>query len=149
VRTLCASPDELRARWATPASAPTSSAACRARDDFQQVAAQAGKPDARPVRPAVPPRLQRARAHRRQRADRLKQQHVAFFKFFAPEAREILNDLLEKYASGRRTAIHAARRAGKSGRFQTTGMSPKLPAFWRAEKLGNAVTQLQSLLYAA
>lgn len=33
-----------------------------------------------------------------ERADRLKQQHVAFFKFFAPEAREILDDLLEKYA---------------------------------------------------
>ena len=36
---------------------------------------------------------------RRQRADRLKRQHVAFFKFFAPEAREILDELLEKYAS--------------------------------------------------
>ena len=28
-----------------------------------------------------------------QRADRLKRQHVAFFKFFAPEAREILDEL--------------------------------------------------------
>jgi hypothetical protein len=36
---------------------------------------------------------------RRQRADRLKQQHVPFFKFFAPESREILDDLPEKSAS--------------------------------------------------
>ena len=36
---------------------------------------------------------------RRQRADRMKKQQAAFFAYFAPEAREILNDLLEKYAT--------------------------------------------------
>jgi hypothetical protein len=76
--------------------------------DFPTVAAQAGKPDADPKRTKAQGQRINSKVNgprtisafslqhsalpqvlRRQRADRLKQQHVAFFKFFAPEAREI------------------------------------------------------------
>src|SRR3974377_139684 len=41
---------------------------------------------------------QTARRRPGKRADQLKKQQAAFFAYYAPEAREILNDLLEKYA---------------------------------------------------
>jgi type I restriction enzyme R subunit len=36
---------------------------------------------------------------RRQRADHVTKQQAAFFAYYAPGAREILNDLLEEYAT--------------------------------------------------
>jgi type I restriction enzyme R subunit len=101
VRTLCASPDELRARWADAGQRADIIQQLAERGiDFQTVAAAGGQAGCRPVRPAVPSGLQRACAHpppaRRPREEAAS---VAFFNYFAPEAREILNDLLEKYAA--------------------------------------------------
>ena len=90
----------------------------------------------------------------RQRADRLKKQHVAFFKFFAPEAREILNDLLEKYASDGELQLVAVRKhlpdVLKVRPISDHGnVNQIIGKFGGADQLRNAVNQLQSLLYAA
>jgi type I restriction enzyme R subunit len=150
VRTLCASPDELRARWADAGQRADIIQQLAERGiDFQQVAAQAGKPDADPFDLLCHLAFNAPVLTRRQRADRLKQHHVAFFKFFAPEAREILDDLLEKYASDGELQftlpdVLKVRPISDHGNVAEIARH-----FGGLEKLGNAVTQLQSLLYAA
>jgi type I restriction enzyme R subunit len=100
VRTLCAGPDELRARWAdADQRADIIHLLAERGIDFQQVALQAGKPDADPFDLLCHLAFNAPLLTRRQRADRVKRQQTAFFNYFAPEAREILNDLLEKYAA--------------------------------------------------
>jgi type I restriction enzyme R subunit len=85
---------------------------------------------------------------RRQRADRLKRQHVAFFNYFAPEAREILNDLLEKYADDGElqfTLPDVLKVRPISDHGNVAEIAQRFGGF---EKLGDAVNKLQSLLYA-
>src|SRR5439155_8827752 len=102
VRTLCASLDELRARWADAGQRADIIQQLAERGiDFQQVALQAGKPDADPFDLLCHLAFDAPVLTRRQRADRLKREQTAFFAYFGPEAREILNDLLEKYATDR------------------------------------------------
>jgi type I restriction enzyme, R subunit len=103
VRTLCASPKELRARWV-----------------------DAG-----------------------QRADRLKHQHVAFFKFFAPEAREILDDLLEKYASDGELHFTLSEALKVRPISDHGTVNEIIGKFGGEDQLRNALNQLQSLLYQA
>lgn len=66
---------------------------------FQTVAAQAGKPDADPFDLLCHLAYNAPILTRRQRAERVKKQETAFFNYFGPEAREILSELLEKYAA--------------------------------------------------
>jgi hypothetical protein len=113
---------------------------------------------------------------RRQRADRLKQQHVAFFKFFAPEAREMLDDLTGNHDSRQRTIFIGAsnswqrweRQYASDGELQLMAVRKHLPGvlkvrpisdhgnvnkiigkFGGADQFRHAVNQLQSLLHAA
>ena len=52
----------------------------------------------RPVRPALPPRLQRPAAHPPRAGPAAAARRKDFFDQYGPEARQILDDLLEKYA---------------------------------------------------
>jgi type I restriction enzyme R subunit len=117
VRTLCASPDELRARWADAGQRASSfSASIGDRDGV------------------------RCRSH---------EQETAFFNYFAPEAREILNDLLEKYAVDGElqfTLPDVLKVPPISARGNVAEIAR---LFGGLDQLGNAVNQLQSLLYAA
>ena len=67
--------------------------------DFETVAAHEGKPRSDPFDLLCHLAFNAPEFSRRQRADRVRKQELAFFNYFAPEAREILNDLLEKYAA--------------------------------------------------
>jgi type I restriction enzyme R subunit len=150
VRTLCTGLDDLRARWADTEQRSAIIEQLTERGvDFQTVAAQAGKPDADPFDLRCHLAFNAPVLTRRQRADRLRKQQAAFFAYYAPEAREILSDLLEKYAA--------------DGELQFTLPDvlkvPPIPSrgnvneimtrFGGAANLRNAVNQLQSLLYAA
>jgi len=106
VQTLCASPDEPHARWADasrPCDIIQQLAERCAREGatcaFASVAAQADQPDAYPFDPLGRLAFDVPLLTRRQRADHVMKQQVAFFNYLDPEAREILNDLLEQYAS--------------------------------------------------
>jgi type I restriction enzyme R subunit len=159
VRTLCATPDELRARWAD--AGQRADIIYRLADrgiDFATVAAQAGQPDADPFDLlcylAFPPAgLDEASARRRvltrrQRADRLKRQELAFFNYFKPEAREILNDLLEKYASDGELQFTLPDVLKVPPISQRGNVNEIIGKFGGADQLREAVGQLQSLLYA-
>jgi type I site-specific restriction endonuclease len=100
VRTLCSNPDDLRARWADSDQRAEIIRQLSERGiDFQTVAAQTAKPDADPLDLLCHLAFNSPLLTRRQRADRVRQHETAFFSFFAPEAHEILDELLEKYAT--------------------------------------------------
>src|SRR5437899_9646038 len=86
---------------------------------------------------------------RRQRADRRKKQQAAFFSYFVPEAREVLNDLLEKYADDGELQFTLPGVLKVPPISQHGNVAEIMVKFGGADQLRNAVSQLQSLLYAA
>jgi len=72
------------------------------------VAAQAGQPDADPFDLLCHLAFNAPVLTRRQRADRLKRQHVAMFNYVGPEAREILDGLTGNHDSRLRTILVGA-----------------------------------------
>jgi type I restriction enzyme R subunit len=149
VRTLCSGPEDLRARWANAAERAAILEQLAERGiDFPSVAAQAGKPDADPFDLLCHLAYNAPVLTRRQRADRVKKQQAAFFAYYAPEAREILNDLLEKYATDGEvqfTLPDVLKVPPISGRGNVNEIMAK---FGGSDQLRKAVNQLQSLLYA-
>jgi type I restriction enzyme, R subunit len=85
----------------------------------------------------------------RQRADRVKRQQTAFFNYFAPEAREILNDLLKKYAADGELQFTLPDVLKLPPISQHANVAEIIGIFGGAEQRRNAVNQLQTLLYAA
>jgi type I restriction enzyme R subunit len=150
VRTLCASPDELRARWADSGQRADIMQQLAERGIvFQQVAAQVGRPDADPFDLLCHLAFNAPVLTRRQRADRVKKQQAAFFGYFAPEAREILNDLLEKYAVDGELQFTLPDVLKLPPISQHGNVNEIIGKFGGADQLRNAVNQLQTLLYAA
>ena len=86
---------------------------------------------------------------RRQRAARRKQQHVACFKFFAPEASEHLDHLLEKYASDGELEFTLPDVLKVRSISNHGNVNEIIGKFGGADHLRTAVNQLQSRLYAA
>jgi type I restriction enzyme R subunit len=150
VRSICPSTVELRARWSNPEQRTEIIEQLHERGiDFQTLAIQAGQPEADPFDLLCHLAYNAPVLTRRQRADRMKKQQAAFFGYFTPEAREILSDLLEKYASDGELQftlpdVLKVRPISKHG-----NVNEIIGKFGGAEKLRNAVNQLQSLLYAA
>jgi len=150
VRTLCASPDELRARWADAGQRADIIQQLAERGiDFQQVALQAGKPDADPFDLLCHLAFNAPVLTRRQRADRMKNEQAAFFSYFGSEAREILNDLLEKYATDGELQFTLPDVLKVPPISKHGNVAEIATLFGGFEQLGTAVNQLQSLLYAA
>ena len=72
----------------------------------------------------------------------------AFFNYFAPEAREILNDLLEKYATDGELQFTLPDVLKVPPISQHGNVAEIIGTFGGADQLRNAVNLLQSLLYA-
>jgi type I restriction enzyme, R subunit len=150
VRTLCAGPDELRARWSDARQRAEIIEQLAERGiDFQQVALQAGKPDDDPFDLLCHLAFNAPVLTRRQRADRMKKQQAAFFGDFAPEAREILSDLPEKYAADGELQFTLPDVLKVPPISHHGNVNEIVAKFGGADQLRNAVNQLQSLLYAA
>jgi len=150
VRTLCASADELRNRWADAEKRGEIIRQLAERGiDFQQVALQAGKPDADPFDLLCHLAFNRPMLTRKQRATRALKEQAAFFEKFGGEAREILNELVEKYA-GDGELQFTLPDVLKVPPISSHGNVNEIVAkFGGAEKLRGAVDELQALLYAA
>ncbi len=149
VRTLCASPDELRARWADAEQRADIIRQLTERGiDFQQVALQAGKPEADPFDLLCHLAFNAPLLTRRQRAERVKRQQTAFFNYFAPEAREILNDLLEKYALDGELQFTLPDVLKVAPIWRHGNVAEIVRKFGGVDELRNAVNQLQVLLYS-
>ncbi len=113
------------------------------------MAAQSGKPDADPFDLLCHLTFNAPVLTRRQRADRMKMQQTTFFDYFAPEAREILNDLLEKYAADGELQFTLPDVLKVPPISHHGNVNEIIGKFGGADQLRNAVNQLQSLLYAA
>ena len=150
VRSICHSTVELRARWSNLEQRAQIIEQLHERGiDFQTLAVQAGKPDADPFDLLCHLAFNAPVLTRRQRADRVKKQQAAFFNYFAPEAREILDDLLEKYAIDGEIQFTLPDVLKVPPISQHGNVAEIARHFGGFEELGNAVKRLQSLLYAA
>ncbi|MGN6643403.1 MAG: EcoAI/FtnUII family type I restriction enzme subunit R [Verrucomicrobiota bacterium] len=149
VRTLCASPDELRARWADAGQRADIIHQLAERGiDFATVAAQAGQPDADPFDLLCHLAFHAPVLTRRQRADRVKRQHVAMFNYLKPEAQEILHELLEKYAADGELQFVLPDVLKLPPISQHGSVGEIVKVFGGPNELRVAVNQLQQLLYA-
>jgi type I restriction enzyme R subunit len=78
----------------------------------------------------------------------VKRQETAFFNFFAPEAREILNDLLEKYATDGELQFTLPDVLKVPPISEHGNVAEIAGRFGGTDQLRNAVNRLQTLLYA-
>lgn len=149
VRVLSPSAADLRSRWSDPVQRAAILAGLEERGiDFAELAAATGQPDADPFDLLCHVAFNAPLRTRRERADRLRRDQADFFAQYAPEARAVLDDLLEKYAQ------HGAAQFRLPDVLRVPPIStygnPLEVArlFGGAERLRSAVTQLQTLLYA-
>ncbi|MDR0882676.1 MAG: DEAD/DEAH box helicase family protein [Candidatus Adiutrix sp.] len=150
VRTICADQDDLRTRWADGAQRADIIQQLAERGiDFETVAEQAGQPEADPFDLLCHLAFNAPMLTRRQRADRVKKEEAAFFNTYGPEAREIMNNLLEKYATDGELQFTLPDVLKLPPISQHGNVNEIIGKFGGADQLRQAVEQLQSLLYAA
>ncbi|MGE0769291.1 MAG: EcoAI/FtnUII family type I restriction enzme subunit R [Hyphomicrobiaceae bacterium] len=150
VRTLFRNANELRSEWADPD---------RRRDiidrleergiDFDELAETANQPDADPLDLLCHLAFNAPLRTRRERAQRLRTDRRDFFDQFGPDARQILDELLDKYTE-HGTAQFLIPEVLELPPINEHGNVIEIAArFGGVEQLRRAVIQLQTLLYAA
>ncbi len=150
VRTLFANAHDLRAQWADPASRVDVLAALEERGiSYEHLAEEAGQPDADPLDLLCHLAFNAPLHTRRERARRLRSERKDFFAQYGPEARQILEDLLDKYTEHGATQfdVPEALEVPPINAFGNVIEIAKL--FGGTQKLRAAVNELQALLYAA
>ncbi len=150
VRTLCPTLIDLRKRWADPDLRAEVISHLQERGiDFDELRAASGQTDADPFDLLCHVAFGAPVRSRRERADKLRKEEKAFFVKYSPQARAVLNDLLEKYAE-HGTAQFAIPDVLKVPPISAHGNVIEIAQFFGGpEKLKEAVSQLQTLLYAA
>lgn len=150
VRALWTDPSDLRQLWAVPERRAEIVAQLADRGvDFAALAEQAGRPDADPFDLLCHVAFNAPVRSRRERADRLRKEQRAFFEKFGADARDILNELLDKYAEHgvdqfKLPEVLHVPPISKHGQVaEITRM------FGGADALRSAVDELQSRLYVA
>jgi type I restriction enzyme R subunit len=150
VRTLYSTAAELRARWADPAERSAIIAALEERGiGFDELRTITKQQEADPFDLLCHLAYNGPLRTRRERAERLRQEKRDFFEQFGPEARAILEELLEKYAEygAAQFELPAILKVPPISRHGTVQEIAGL--FGGGERLWTAVHELQALLYAA
>jgi type I restriction enzyme R subunit len=150
VRTLYPSAPELRAQWANPEKRSEIIERLAERGiDFEELAKAANQPEADPFDLLCHVAFNAPLRTRRERADQLRKVKKDFFDQYGPQARAVLNDLLEKYAE-HGTAQFVIPDVLKVPPISERGNVMEIAGlFGGPEQLRDAVNQLQTLLYAA
>ncbi len=150
VRTLYSSAADMRTAWADPQKrADVIDALAERGVDFDTLAAAAGQPEADPFDLLCHVAFNAPLRTRRERAERLRKDRKDFFDQFGPEARSVLEALLEKYAEFG-TAQFVLPDVLQVPPLSDQGNVTELALrFGGPTRLREAVTQLQTLLYAA
>jgi type I restriction enzyme, R subunit len=150
VRTLYPSAADLRKQWADPTMRAEIISKLEERGiDFDQLRSSSNQPDADPFDLLCHLAFNGPLRTRRERADRVKKEEKSFFEKYGPEAKAILNDLLEKYAE-HGTAQFVIPDVLKVPPISDRGNVIEIAAlFGGPQKLKEAVDRLQALLYAA
>lgn len=149
VRLLVPTAPELRRRWAQPAQRTEIIDALQQRGiDFTELAESTGQPDADPFDLLCHLAFNAPLRTRRERAAALRRERPDFWQRFSPGARQLLEELLEKYAEhgdAQFVLPDVLRVPPISGHGQPAEI---IQLFGGAEQLRAAVTDLQNLLYA-
>lgn len=150
VRTLYRNASDLRTQWADPEQRADIIQRLADRGiDFDDLAQASGQPDADPFDLLCHVTFNAPLRTRRERADRLKKEKKDFFDQYGPQAKEILTELLEKYAEYG-TAQFVIPDVLKVPPISDRGNVVEIAEFFGGpEQLRAAVNQLQTLLYAA
>lgn len=150
VRTLYPSAPELREQWADPEKRSEIIRRLEERGiDFDNLATVANHPEADPFDLLCHVAFNAPLRTRRERADRLKKEKKDFFDQYGPEAKAILNDLLEKYAEHGTAqfilpdVLHVPPISERGNILEIASL------FGGPDHLRQAVVELQTLLYAA
>jgi type I restriction enzyme R subunit len=150
IRTLFRSGAELRAGWADPIGRNEIIARLEERGiSFEQLAEVTRQIDADPFDLICHLAFAAPLRTRRERADRVRRDEAAFFDRYQPEARKILDELLEKYA------VHGTAQFLVPDILKVPPISDRgnvmeiARLFTGPDHLRQAVEQLQNLIYAA
>ena len=150
VRMLCPTAPELRAQWADPVKRSEIIRRLEERGiSFTELAEAARQPEADPFDLLCHLAFNAPLRTRRERAQRLRETRKDFFDRFAPEARQVLEELVEKYAEhgDAQFVLPDVLHVPPLSRHGTVAEIVRL--FGGAEQLRTAVTELQAQLYAA
>lgn len=150
VRTLYASSADLRKEWSDPEKRDEIIAKLAERGiEFDQLALQAGHPESDPLDLLCHLAFNAPLRTRRERADRLKREANDFFAKFGPEARAVLNDLLDKYTEHGATQFQFPD-VLRIPPISERGTITEIASFFGGpDHLRSAIHQLQANLYAA
>src|SRR5436305_2129125 len=150
VRTLYPSAPELRQKWSNPSERSEIIEKLAQRGiSFDELAETAKQPNADPFDLLCHLAFNAPLRTRRERAQRLREERKDFFDQYGPEARAILDELLDKYAEYG-TAEFVLPDALQIPPISARGNVIEIAKmFGGGERLREAVNQLQTLLYAA
>lgn len=150
VRTLCKTLADFRAKWLDPNQRGEIIDLFEDRGiPFDQLAAAANQPDADPFDLLCHLAFNAPLRTRRERAERLKQDKQVFFDQYGPEAKAILEELLNKYAE-HGLAQFVLPDALEVPPISRHGNVLEIATFFGGPaKLAEAIQLLQSSLYAA
>jgi type I restriction enzyme R subunit len=150
VRTICPTARDLREKWANPEQRSEIIRALEERGiSFAELAEAAQQPEADPFDLLCHLAFNAPLRTRRERAQRLRTERKDFFAQYGPEAHQILEELLEKYAEHGNAqfvlpdVLHVPPISEHGTVLQISGV------FGGADRLRQAVHNLQNLLYAA
>jgi type I restriction enzyme, R subunit len=148
VRVLYRSPEDLASHWRDPATREALIAQLADRGiDLAQLVEQTNQPDADLLDLLCHVAFNAPLLTRRQRADKLRRDKPDFFAQYGEEAKQILNELLDRYTQNGTDQLRlpdALRIAPISDHGNAMEIAAK---FGGAEQLRMAVTQLQATLY--
>jgi type I restriction enzyme R subunit len=150
VRSMYASGAALRSKWSNAEQRATIIAALEERGiSFDELAAATNQPDADPFDLLCHIVFNAPLRSRRERAEKVRKNNTDFFRRYGPEAREILDQVLEKYAEYgvaqfQIPDILKVPPISEHGNvLEISGM------FGGPEALRAAINELQNLIYAA
>src|ERR1700730_5148765 len=150
VRTLYPTPRDLQTGWADPAQRPDIIARLRERGiDFGELREAANQPDADPFDLLCHVAFNAPLRTRRERAQRLRSERKDFFESYGEGARQVLDELVEKYAEHGDTQFVLPDVLKVPPISEHGQVSDIIRLFGGAEQLRLAVTELQGHLYAA
>lgn len=150
VRTLYSNAADLRNQWANPDRRQEIIEKLAERGiDFDELATAANQPDADPLDLLCHVAFNAPLRTRRERAQRLRRERKDFFEQYGPEARKVLDELLDKYTE-HGTAQFVVPDVLEVPPICGHGNVMQIARYFGGEeKLVEAIRQLQTLLYAA
>jgi type I restriction enzyme R subunit len=150
LRSMYPSAAALRSKWS---SAQERSEIIQALEDrgisFERLAEVANQPDADPFDLLCHVAFNAPLRTRRERAEMLKREKTDFFRQYGPDAREVLNQMLEKYVEYGTAQFQIPEILNVPPFSDRRSVSEIVALFGGAERMRTAVNDMQTLLYAS